>query len=135
MHSHGRAIPTAGDILNALLRANLAAGMVRNLCSVHVEVRRFTFTDDGRGGQTETLRTIGTYTGRLVNASDSESIPGGGIQSMSVYALTVTIEADIQASDRVYIPGESRRYFDVVGTDTGQTDLLVQHVGLVERVA
>jgi len=109
--------------------------MVRNLCSVAVEVRRFTFTDDGRGGQTETLRTVGTYTGRLVNASDSESIPGGGIQSMSVYALTVGIEADIQASDRVYVPGELRRYFDVVGTDTGQTDLLVQHVGLVERLA
>jgi hypothetical protein len=39
------------------------------------------------------------------------------------------------AHDRVYIVGDESKYYDVVGTDFGQTDLLVQHVGLVERTA
>jgi hypothetical protein len=41
---------------------------------------------------------------------------------------------DIQAHDRVTFPSQPDRIFDVIGTDEGQTELLIQKVGLVERM-
>ncbi len=43
--------------------------------------------------------------------------------------------ADVMPQDRVYLVGDESRYWDVIGTDFGQTELLVQHCGLVERVS
>jgi head-tail adaptor len=109
--------------------------MVRNLCQDRVEIHRFTLTEDGRGGVTETWRKVADYKGRLSNQSDTESIVGGGIQPSAGWTVTLPVGADVMAHDRVYVTGDDSKYYDVVGTDFGQTDLLVQHVGLVERTA
>ena len=47
----------------------------------------------------------------------------------------MAVAADVMPQDRVYLIGDDSRYWDVIGTDFGQTELLVQHCGLVERVA
>jgi head-tail adaptor len=121
--------------MSPILRATLQAGLVRNLCQTPIEVHRFTLTEDGRGGVTETWRKVADYKGRLSNQSDTESIVGGGIQPSAGWNVTLPVSADVMAHDRVYITGDDSKYYDVVGTDFGQTDLLVQHVGLVERTA
>jgi head-tail adaptor len=109
--------------------------MVRNLCQDRVEIHRFTLTEDGRGGVTETWRKVAEYNARITNQSDTESIVGGGIQPSAGWSVTLPVGADVMAHDRVYVTGDESKYYDVVGTDFGQTDLLVQHVGLVERTA
>jgi len=121
--------------MSPILRATLQAGLVRNLCQTPIEVHRFTLTEDGRGGVTETWRKVADYKGRLSNQSDTESIVGGGIQPSAQWNVTLPVSADVMAHDRVYVTGDDSKYYDVVGTDFGQTDLLVQHVGLVERTA
>jgi head-tail adaptor len=121
--------------MSPILRATLQAGLVRNICQTPIEVHRFTLTEDGRGGVTETWRKVADYKGRLSNQSDTESIVGGGIQPSAGWNVTLPVSADVMAHDRVYITGDDSKYYDVVGTDFGQTDLLVQHVGLVERTA
>ena len=121
--------------MSPILRATLQAGLVRNLCQTPIEVHRFTLTEDGRGGVTETWRKVADYKGRISNQSDTESIVGGGIQPSASWSVTLPVSADVMPSDRVYIVGDESKYYDVVGTDFGQTDLLVQHVGLVERTA
>jgi head-tail adaptor len=121
--------------MSPILRATLQAGLVRNLCQTPIEVHRFTLTEDGRGGVTETWRKVADYKGRLSNQSDTESIVGGGIQPSAGWNVTLPVSADVMAHDRVYVTGDDSKYYDVVGTDFGQTDLLVQHVGLVERTA
>ena len=121
--------------MSPILRATLQAGLVRNLCQTPIEIHRFTLTEDGRGGVTETWRKVADYKGRLSNQSDTESIVGGGIQPSAGWNVTLPVSADVMAHDRVYVTGDDSKYYDVVGTDFGQTDLLVQHVGLVERTA
>lgn len=121
--------------MSPILRATLQAGLVRNLCQTPIEVHRFTLTEDGRGGVTETWRKVADYKGRLSNQSDTESIVGGAIASSAQWTLIVAVAADVMPQDRVYLVGDESRYFDVIGTDFGQTELLVQHCGLVERVA
>ena len=121
--------------MSPILRATISAGMVRNLCQDRVEIHRFTLTEDGRGGATETWRKIAEYNARLTNQSDTESIVGGAIASSAQWTLIIAVGADVMPQDRVYRVGDDARYYDVVGTDFGQTELLVQHVGLVERTA
>ena len=121
--------------MSPILRATLQAGMVRNLCQDRVEIHRFTLTEDGRGGATETWRKVAEYNARLTNQSDTESIVGGGIQPSATWSITLAVSADVMPNDRIYVVGDESKYYDVVGTDFGQTDLIVQHVGLVERVA
>jgi len=121
--------------MSPILRATLQAGLVRNLCQTPIEVHRFTLTEDGRGGVTETWRKVADYKGRLSNQSDTESIVGGAIASSAQWTLIVAVAADVMPQDRVYLVGDDSRYFDVIGTDFWQTELLVQHCGLVERVA
>ena len=75
------------------------------------------------------------YNARITNQSDTESIVGGGIQPSAQWTLIVATSADVMPQDRVYLIGDDSRYWDVIGTDFGQTELLVQHCGLVERVA
>lgn len=121
--------------MSPILRQTLQAGIVRNLCQDRVEVHRFTLTEDGRGGATETWRKVAEYNARITNQSDTESIVGGGIQPSAQWTLIVATSADVMPQDRVYLVGDASRYWDVIGTDFGQTELLVQHCGLVERVS
>ena len=121
--------------MSPILRQTLQAGIVRNLCQDRVEIHRFTLTEDGRGGVTETWRKVAEYNARITNQSDTESIVGGGIQPSAQWTLIVGVAADVMPQDRVYLIGDDSRYWDVIGTDFGQTELLVQHCGLVERTS
>ena len=121
--------------MSPILRSTIQAGMVRNLCQDRVEIHRFTLTEDGRGGVTETWRKVAEYNARLTNQSDTEGIVGGGIQPSAQWTLIVSVAADVMPQDRVYLIGDDSRYWDVIGTDFGQTELLVQHCGLVERTS
>jgi len=121
--------------MSPILRATLQAGLVRNLCQTPIEVHRFTLTEDGRGGATETWRKVAEYNARLTNQNDTASIVGGVIASSAQWTLIIAVGADVMPQDRVYRVGDDGKYYDVIGSDFGQTELLVQHCGLVERVA
>jgi head-tail adaptor len=121
--------------MSPILKASLSSGMVRNLCQDRVEIHRFTLTEDGRGGVTETWRKVAEYNARLTNQSDTESIVGGAIASSAQWTLIIATSADLMPQDRVYVVGVDSKYYDVIGTDFGQTELLVQHCGLVERTS
>lgn len=90
-------------------------------------------TADGRGGVSQDWRKIGTHRGRLINKADQESIPGGGIEATASWSLLVSVDADVLPRDRVYRPGQIDQYWEVAGTDAGQTELLIQHIDLQER--
>lgn len=119
--------------MNVDLINKLGAGIQRSLASDTVQIRRYFLYEDGIGGQTETWRTIATLKVRLTNTSDSESVVGGGIASSGGWVMMCDRSADIMANDRIYQESRPDHYFEVVGTDFGQSQLLVQHVTLVER--
>lgn len=115
------------------LRERLSASFVRRLCQDRVDVHRSTIEIDGMGGQTTTWRKVATIPARLVNKSDAEQIIDQAVRPTAVWEMLVHSASDIQAHDRVTFAGYEDRIFDVIGTDQGQTELLVQKVGLVER--
>lgn len=119
--------------MNVGLRARLSDRFVARLCPDQINVVRATYTKDGRGGQTLDWNIIGTYKARMVNRSDDEQVLGDAIRSTAKWDCLLSIHADVQANDRVEVVGDSTRYWDVVGTDVGQTDLLIQRLGLEER--
>lgn len=116
------------------LRERLSASFVRRLCQDRVEIHRAYVESDGMGGVTTTWRKISTLPARMINKSDAEQIIDDAVRSTAVWEMLVHASADILAHDRVTFPGEADRIFDVIGTDQGQTELLVQKVGLVERM-
>lgn len=115
------------------LRERLSASFVRRLCQDRVEVHRATIEMDGMGGQTTTWRKIAILPARLINKSDAEQILDDTVRPTAVWEMLVHSSSDIQAHDRITFVGGGDRVFDVIGTDQGQTELLVQKVGLVER--
>lgn len=119
--------------MNALLRDRLSMRFVARLCNDRINVLRATETTDGRGGQTLDWAIVGTHYARMVNRSDDEVIAGDRIQSVAKWDCVLSINADVRPTDRIELVDDRTRYWDVVGNDTGQTDLLVQHVGLEER--
>lgn len=119
--------------MDAGLRERLSARFVARLCPDLVEVHRFTMTADGRGGTTLSWRKIGTHKGRMTAGIGTETVPAGGIEAVSRWALLLPLSADIEPRDRVYIPGDNNRYWEVTGSDAGTTDLLIQHIDLEER--
>lgn len=116
------------------LRERLSASFVRRLCQDRIEVHRAYVESDGMGGVTTTWRKIDTIPARMINKSDSEQIIDDAVRSTAVWEMLVHSGFDIQAHDRVTFPNQPDRIFDVIGTDEGQTELLIQKVGLVERM-
>lgn len=119
--------------MDALLRERLSARFVSRLCHDTVEVWRYTATSDGRGGVTQDWRRIGTHKGRLMAGPGGEGIPGGVIEVVARWRLLLHVSVDIQPRDRVYRPGSTSQYWEVTGSDSGQTELLIQHVDIEER--
>lgn len=119
--------------MNQDLITKLGKGIMRSLCSDEIQIRRYYLTEDDLGGQTETWRTIQTAFVRLTNTSDQETVVGGGIASAGSWVMLCDRSLDVMANDRIYQEDRPDHYFEVVGTDFGQTQLLVQHVLLVER--
>lgn len=121
--------------MSPILRDVLSRGMVRHLCQDRITVWRMTLTMDGSGGQTQDWRQVDVFDGRMINKSDSEVVLNDGMKSVADWYLVAPVSVDIQAHDRIRLMGDEYRYFDVVGTDQGQTNLLIQHIGLKEHYA
>jgi head-tail adaptor len=116
------------------LRERLSASFVRRLCQDRIEVHRAYVEADGMGGVTTTWRKLATIPARLINKSDSEQVIGDGVKAIATWEMLVHSASDIIPHDRVYIAGDQSKVYEVVGTDEGQTELLIQKVGLVERM-
>lgn len=119
--------------MSPLLRGILSRALVRNLVQDKVIVLRMTLTEDGRGGQTQDWRQVYEFDGRMVNQGNNEMLLDGGIKVVCDWYLVAPIDIPIQANDRIRLHDEPHHYFDVIGTDQGQTNLLVQHVSLKEH--
>jgi len=115
------------------LRERLSASFVRRLCQDRIEVHRAYVESDGMGGVTTTWRKLATIPARMINKADSEQQPGGGIEPVATWELMAPVSADIRPQDRISIPGSYGRVFEVVGSNNGQADQLIQSIGLVER--
>lgn len=110
----------------------LGGGMERMLCTSNIEVYRYVSTSDGRGGTTLSWSKIGTIKGRMINTGDSENVRSNGFTMGGSWTLVASRNADIMPQDRIRIPGDSSQYFDVIGTDFGKTELLLQHISLIQ---
>ena len=66
-------------------------------------------------------------------AQNLKQIIDQAVRPTAVWEMLVHASTDIQANDRITFTGQDDRIFDVIGTDQGQTELLIQKIGLVER--
>lgn len=107
--------------------------MVATTCTDTATVLRATFSTDAGGGVSTDWRTVGTYPARFVSGTDREAVPGGGIEALSTWSMMISATADIAPRDRVQIAAQGGMVLDVVGTSTGTTDNLLQHVMLEVR--
>jgi hypothetical protein len=120
--------------MDAGLVSVLGAGMERMLCTSNIDVFRYITTSDGRGGTELTWSKIKSIKGRMINTGDSENVRSNSFTMSGAWTLVASRNADIMPEDRVRIQGDTSRYWDVIGTDFGKTELLVQHISLVEAV-
>ena len=121
--------------MSPILRGILGRGLVRSLTQDRVIVLRMTLTEDGRGGQTQDWRQVDEFLGRMINQGNNEMLLDAGIKVVCNWYLVAPADRVIQANDRIRLHDEPNHYFDVIGTDAGQTNLLIQHVSLKEHFA
>lgn len=110
----------------------LGNAMLRQTQSEQVHVWRHTLLDDGRGGQIDTWRKIATVNARLQNKKNSEDVVGNALQPICYWSLVVDRNVDILCYDRIRADSVKDSYFEVTATDFGQSQLIVQHVDLVQ---
>lgn len=121
--------------MDPLLRARLSERMEARLCTVRVNVQRMVIDADGAGGQTLTWRIIATNVpARWLNVADSELVQDEAVMATATWDIVIPTSTTVLPQDRITVTGDDREY-DVVGTNAGQTDLLVQVVRVQERVA
>jgi head-tail adaptor len=107
--------------------------MVQNLCSDTVSVTRFVLTKDNAGGVTQNWRTVAVIPARLMAQTDIEEVVADGMQVGNRWMMACSAVADVRQQDRITFSSMKDKVFDVVGNNYQQTDLLIQHVALVER--
>lgn len=100
-----------------------------------VNVKRNEPDVDAYGGTSNDWRTIATIKGRVINKQITEEQIGGGIISKNEWTFILPEDADVMASDRLYIQNDENtdRYFEVVGTDRGASDGLFLSAKCEER--
>jgi head-tail adaptor len=106
--------------------------MLRHIATTTVDVYRFTVTADGAGGQTETWRKVATVPCRLQAKTEIEGMQSDALQVVGRYTMICDRNVQAMPNDRVKTDTMPGVYFEVSGTDFGQTALLVQHVDLVQ---
>jgi len=121
--------------MSPILRGILGRGLVRSLTQDRVIVLRMTLTEDGRGGQTQDWRQVDEFLGRMINLGNAEALLDEGIKVVCNWYLVAPADRMIQANDRIRLHDEPNHFFYVIGTDQGQTNLLIQHVSLKEHFA
>lgn len=121
--------------MDPVLRARLSARMEARLCTVRVNVVRMVIDADGAGGQTMTWRQVDhNVPARWINVADSELVQDEAVRATASWDIVLPTSTQVLPQDRITVTGDDRTY-DVVGTNAGQTDLLVQVVRVQERVA
>lgn len=78
-------------------------------------------------------RPVLTIPARLMAQTDVEEVLADGVQVGNRWIMACSAEADVRQQDRVVFSSMKDKVFDVVGNNFQQTDLLIQHVVLVER--
>ena len=107
--------------------------MIQSLCLDTVTVTRFVLTKDNAGGVIQEWKPVVTIPARLVAQTDVEEILADGVQVGNRWTMACSAEVDVKQQDRVTFASLKDKVFDVVGNNFQQTDLLLQHVMLVER--
>lgn len=119
-------------MISPMLNNVLGASVLRAIAGAQATIYRHTVTADGRGGQTETWRELATVPARFRNNDDNEQMIGDSVQSISTWTMICDRNADVMVYDRVRSATLPGYYWEVSGTDFGQTNLIVQHVDLVQ---
>ena len=119
-------------MISPMLNSVLGTAMLRHIATTTADIYRFTITPNGAGGQTETWRKVATVPCRLQNTMDMEGVQSDSLQVISRYTMVCDRNVNAMANDRVRTPTMPGVYFEVSGTDFGQTALLVQHVTLTQ---
>jgi head-tail adaptor len=110
----------------------LGKGVMRAITGTSAHIYRTTVTTDGRGGQTQTWRKVATLPVRLRNIKDNETMVGDALQSVSSWVMVCDRTANIAVNDRVRVDEMPGLYFEVMGNNIGQSDLVCQSVDLVQ---
>ena len=110
----------------------LGNALIRHVKSEKVHIYRHTLTSDNRGGQIDTWRKIATVDARLQNKRNTETIIGDALQPQCFWVLVADRNTDILCYDRIRADSMKDSYFEVTATDFGQSQLIVQHVDLVQ---
>ena len=115
--------------LKTALLAGIAAYTADDQFSDTCAVYRNVGDTTTRGGQIDDWRRVSaSLAGRLTGANPAEDVQG---EAMVVHADCVwhcAASADIKPGDQIVTGG---RTYDVIGSDGGRTDALVQHVRVV----
>lgn len=119
--------------MNSELRERLSVRFITRMCTDSVDIYRNTLSNDGQGGVLNDWRKINTCKCRLMNKADAEKQIAGGIEQVANWIMLAGIEIDIRPRDRVYKSNSNDKCWEVVGSDSGQTELLIQHIDLVEH--
>ena len=119
-------------MISPMLNNVLGASVLRAIAGAQATIYRHTVTTDGRGGQTETWRELSTVPARFRNNDDNEQMIGDSVQSISTWTMLCDRNADVMVYDRVRSATLPGYYWEVSGTDFGQTNLIIQHVDLVQ---
>jgi len=119
-------------MITPMLNKVLGDSVMRAIAGSVATVYRHTLTSDGRGGQTETWRPIATFPARFRNNADNEQMIGDSLQSISKWTMLCDRNADVMVHDRVRTDAIPGYYWEVSGTDFGQTNLIIQHVDMVQ---
>lgn len=89
-----------------------------------VVIERYTLTNDGMGGHSETWPAVGTVIGRvypMVRRGADETIAGAQVISETLWFATVPVGTVIDARDRVVYEGRSWEVVRVNNDEMWQT--------------
>ncbi len=107
--------------------------MVQSLCQDTVTVNRFVLTKDNAGGVVQEWKPVYTIPARLMAQTDVEEVLADGVGVGNRWMMACSADIDVKQEDRIIFASLKDKVFDVVGNNFQQTDLLIQHVTLVER--
>lgn len=119
-------------MMSPMLNNVLGASVLRAIAGAQGTIYRHTVTSDNRGGQTETWKAIATIPVRFRNNQDNEQMVGDSLQAVSTWTMLCDRNADVMVHDRIRCDTLPGYYWEVSGTDFGQTSLIIQHVDCVQ---
>lgn len=99
------------------------------------EIYRSSVESDGSGGVISNRYLQATEKCKVWNSLLNEKQSGGGINSYTEYKISLRKNADIQVADKIKILDDSdySRYFEVISTNSANTDSIFLSIDVKER--